>query len=67
MVDANERFEREFNENQENHRRLTEKIHDLERKNENHQSTIRELREAVHSSISVLIPIIPSLSLDHHE
>jgi len=46
-----EKLERDLNENQEIQRRLNEKIHDLERKNENLQSTIHELRETVCHSL----------------
>lgn len=40
-------MQREIQDHVEIERRLSEKIHDLERQNDNHQLTIRELRETV--------------------
>lgn len=53
-----EKLERDLNENQEIQRRLNEKIHDLERRNENFQATIHELRESVRVHILSLLCLI---------
>ncbi|CAF2635086.1 unnamed protein product, partial [Rotaria sp. Silwood2] len=42
-----EKFQRDLNESLEIQRRLSEKVHDLERKNETLQTTIHELREII--------------------
>jgi len=47
LIDVQERLEREIQQHIETERRLNEKLHDLERQLDNHQATIRDLRETV--------------------
>ena len=47
LIDVQEKLQRDLNESVETQRRVNEKLHDLERKNETLQTTIHELRETV--------------------
>jgi hypothetical protein len=47
LFNLQDKLQRDLNESLEIQRRLNEKVHDLERKNEILQTTIHELRETV--------------------
>ncbi|CAF0856833.1 unnamed protein product [Rotaria sordida] len=74
LLNIQEKFQRDLNENLEIQRRLNEKVHDLERKNETLQTTIYELRETItindrdhHLKISSLDDENQRLKLKHKE
>ncbi|CAF3143188.1 unnamed protein product [Rotaria socialis] len=74
LFNIQEKLQRDLNESLETQRRLSEKVHDLERKNETLQTTVHELREAItindrdhHLKIASLDDENQRLKLKHKE